>query len=350
MILHADLDAFYASVAQRDDPSLRGKPVVVSGSSRRAVVLTASYEARPYGIHSAMPLFMARERCPHLVVVPPTFDKYRTASKAVFEIYRTHAERVQGLSLDEAFLDVGDIGLDAAVTTARGLKDAVRAATSLAVSIGVASNKMVAKVACDDGKPDGLTAVAPGDERAYLADKPVGALWGVGPKTQARLRDRSIERCEQMAAMSDEEALALFGKWGLGLRDLARGIDDREVSSGDGDWTAGSISSESTFERDVTGVEAMIPIVREQAGELGERLRKRGLRAHTIGVKVKRGDFTVTGKQTSLAQPTDDPRVIAGAAIFCLRRAGVDDTPVRLVGVRVSTLVQASVKQISLFT
>lgn len=349
MILHADLDAFYASVAQRDDPSLRGKPVVVSGSSRRAVVLTASYEARPYGIRSAMPLYQARERCPHLVVVPPVFDRYREASKLAFEVYRAHAERVEGLSLDEAFLDVGDIGLEAAVTTARGLKQAVRAATSLAVSVGVAANKIVAKVACDDGKPDGLMAVAPGDERAYLADKPVGALWGVGPKTQARLRERSIERCEQIAALSDDGALALFGKWGLWLRDLARGIDDRRVSAGGGDWTAGSISSESTFEHDVTGVEAMIPVVREQARELGERLRKRRLGAYTIGVKVKRGDFTVTGKQTSLVEPTDDPRVIAGAAIFCLRHAGVAATPVRLVGVKVSSLVRSAAKQISLF-
>ena len=349
MILHADLDAFYASVAQRDDPSLRGKPVVVSGSSRRAVVLTASYEARPYGIKSAMPLFMARERCPHLIVVPPTFDRYREASKAVFDVYRAHAERVEGLSLDEAFLDVGDIGLEAAVATARGLKDAVRRATSLAVSVGVASNKMVAKVACDDGKPDGLTAVAPGDERIYLAEKPVGALWGVGPKTQARLRERSVERCEQIAAFTDEEALALFGKWGLWLRDLARGIDDRQVSAGGGDWTAGSISSESTFERDVTGVDAMIPVVREQAHELAERLRKRKLSAYTIGVKIKRGDFTVTGKQTSLSEPTDDSRIIAGAALYCLRHADVSTTPVRLVGVKVSSLVRRAAKQVSLF-
>lgn len=349
MILHADLDAFYASVAQRDDPSLRGKPVVVSGSSRRAVVLTASYEARPYGIKSAMPLFMARERCPNLVVVPPAFDRYREASSAVFAIYRAHAERVEGLSLDEAFLDVGDIGLEAAVATARGLKDAVRAATSLAISVGVASNKMVAKVACDDGKPDGLTAVATGDERAYLADKPVGALWGVGPKTQARLRERAIERCEQIAALSDEEALALFGKWGLWLRDLARGIDERTVSAGDGDWTAGSISSESTFEHDVTGVEAMIPVVREQANELAERLRKRTLSAYTVGVKIKRADFSVTGKQTTLTQPTDDPRIIAAAAFFCLRQARVASTPVRLVGVKVSALVRRAPKQIALF-
>lgn len=348
MILHADLDAFYASVAQRDDPSLRGKPIVVSGSSRRAVVLTASYEARPYGIRSAMPLYMARERCPHLVVVPPSFDRYREASRRVFEVYRAHAERVEGLSLDEAFLDVGDIGMEAAVATARGLKEAVRAATALAVSVGIASNKMVAKVACDDGKPDGLTAVAPGDERTYLADKPVGSLWGVGPKTQARLRERAIERCEQIAALEDEEALALFGKWGLWLRDLACGIDTRPVSSG-GDWTAGSISSESTFEHDVTGVEALIPVVREQSRELAERLQKRELSTYTIGVKIKRGDFTIVGKQTSLVQPTDDPRVIAGAAVFCLRQAGVTSTPVRLVGVKVSALVRRAAKQISLF-
>src|SRR5450755_1568649 len=155
VILHGDLDAFYASVAQRDDPSLRGKPIVVSGSSRRAVVLTASYEARPYGVRSAIPLYMALERCPDLVVVPPDFEKYRAASKAVFAILRSHALAVEGLSLDEAFLDLGDVSLDEAVAVARRIKHEVRAATSLTISIGAATGKMVAKIACDEGKPDG---------------------------------------------------------------------------------------------------------------------------------------------------------------------------------------------------
>ena len=347
MILHADLDAFYASVAQRDDPALRGKPIAVSGSSRRAVVLTASYEARPFGVRSAMPLYMARERCPQLIVVPPDFSRYRAASKTVFEIYREHAVRVQGLSLDEAFIDAGDVALDAAIATARTLKAAVRAATALTVSIGVATNKMVAKIACDEGKPDGLKAVTPGDERTYLAPKPVGALWGVGPKTQARLAARGIERIEQIAALTDAEATELFGSWGTELRALACGIDDRPVSEDD---SVRSISSEETFERDVVGVAPLIPIVREQAHDLSERLRRQDLCAHTIGVKIKSADFTITVRQTSMSQPTDDPRVIAGAAVFCLRRANIENKAVRLVGVRVSTLVSRSAKQTSLFS
>jgi DNA polymerase-4 len=346
VILHADLDAFYASVAQRDNPSLRGKPVVVSGSSRRAVVLTASYEARPYGVRSAIPLYMALERCPDLVVVPPDFEKYRSASKTVFAILRAHALAVEGLSLDEAFLDLGEVSLDEAVAVARRIKDDVRAATSLTISIGAATGKMVAKIACDEGKPDGLVAVEPGTERTYLSEKPVGRLWGIGPKTQARLQERGIERVEQLAALSDERLSELFGRWGAGVRDMARGIDDRRVVENE---AVRSISSEETFERDVSDISGLIPFVREQARELSERLKKKDLCAYTIGVKVKLNDFRITGRQTSLVQPTDDPRVIGGAAVFCLRRAGVAGTPVRLVGVRVSALVRRSAKQISLF-
>jgi len=346
VILHADLDAFYASVAQRDDPSLRGKPIVVSGASRRAVVLTASYEARPYGVRSAIPLYMALERCPELIVVPPDFEKYRAASKAVFEILRAHALAVEGMSLDEAFLDVGDVTVDEAVGAARRIKAAVRAATSLTISIGVAAGKMVAKIASDEGKPDGLVAVEPGTEREYLAPKPVGRLWGIGPKTQARLHERGIDRVEQLAALTDEQLSDLFGRWGAGVRDLARGIDCRRVVESD---AVRSISSEETFERDVSDIRALIPLVREQALELSERLRKRDLCAYTIGVKIKLADFKVTGRQTTLVQPTDDPRVIGGAAVFCLRRAGITGASVRLVGVRVSALVRRSAKQISLF-
>ena len=346
MILHADLDAFYASVAARDDPSLRGKPIVVSGSSRRAVVLTASYEARPYGVRSAIPLYMALERCPHLIVVPPDFAKYRAASSAVFAILRSHALVVEGMSLDEAFLDLGDVSLDDAVAVARRVKDEVRAATALTISIGVAAGKMVAKIASDEGKPDGLVAVRPGTEREYLSRKPVGLLWGVGPKTQARLRERGIERVEQLAALDDAQLSELFGRWGSGVRDLARGIDHRRVER---DGAVRSISTEETFEHDVDDVRALVPLVRRQGSELSERLRKNELCAYTIGVKVKLSDFRIRGRQTTLAQPTDDPRVIGAAAVFCLRRAGVAGACVRLIGVRVSALVPRSAKQIALF-
>ncbi len=347
MILHADLDAFYASVAQRDDPSLRGRPVAVSGSSRRAVVLTASYEARPYGVRSAMPLYMAKERCPHLIVVPPDFERYRAASAAAFSVYRAHARAVEGLSLDEAFLDVGDVDVDAAAAVGRRVKEEVRACTGLTVSVGVASGKMVAKIASDEGKPDGLVIVRPGCEREFLADKPPGALWGIGPKTQDRLRERGIVRIAQIAALTDDALLDVFGRFGHEVRDLALGIDHRVVEEG---HDVRSISTESTFERDVTDLRALARIVREQSSEVSERLQAQSLCAHTVGVKIKLADFSVTGRQTRLAEPTDDARVIGGAAAFCLRKAGIDDRAVRLIGVRAGSLVRKGARQMSFFS
>ncbi len=343
--MHADLDAFYASVAQRDDPSLRGKPLVVAGSSRRSVVLTASYEARPYGIRSAMPLYRAREAYPNLIVVRPDFEKYHQASKAVVAILRAHAPSVERMSLDEAFLDVGDVTLEQAEAIARRIKEEVRAATSLTISIGVALGKMVAKIASDDGKPDGLVCVAPGREAEYLAGKPVGRLWGIGPKTQARLQAKGIERIEQLASMTDAQAFELFGRWGGEVRDLARGLDRRRVHEDD---SVRSISSEQTFEHDVSDINALARTVREQANELAERLAKRKLRALTVGVKIKLADFAIHGKQTTLAQPAGDARIISAAALFCLKRA-FDGKPVRLIGVRVASLVEDATKQTSLF-
>ena len=346
MILHADLDAFYAAVAQRDDPSLRGKPLVVSGRSRRAVVLTASYEARPFGVRSAMPLFMALQKCPQLVIVAPEFSKYRDASRAMFGILRAEAAVVEGLSLDEAFCDLGAVGLDDARDIALRIKAAVREAMALTISVGVAETKIVAKIASDDGKPDGLVCVEPGTEAAYLAQKPVGRLWGVGPKTESRLRAAGIERIGQLADLDDERSFALFGRFGREMRDLARGIDRRRVSEDD---SVRSISSEETFEHDVTDVRALVVAVRAQAAELSERLQRRGLRATTVGVKLKLADFSVHGRQTTLSEPTDDARIIGAAAAFCVRKAGVENTSVRLVGTKVAALAAASAKQISLF-
>jgi DNA polymerase-4 len=345
MILHADLDAFYASVAQRDTPTLRGKPLVVAGSSRRAVVLTASYEARPFGVRSAMPLYQARERCPQLVVVPPDFAKYREASGCVFAIFRECARAVEGLSLDEAFLDLGDIGLDAAIEVAKRLKARVRAETSLTISVGIASAKMVAKIASDDGKPDGLVAVPPGTEAEYLASKPVRRLWGIGPKTEQRLVGRGLEQIGQIAALPDEHLHALFGRWGDELRDLARGIDPRPVSE---DWEARSISSEETFEHDVSELADLTRVVQTQAVELAERLHRKNLAAYTVGIKVKLSDWKVFGRQTSFVEPVEDADTLAQAAVHCLMKAAVGQ-PVRLIGVRVTNLVSSPAKQINLF-
>ena len=345
MILHGDLDAFYAAIAQRDDPSLRGKPLVVAGSSRRAVVLTASYEARPFGIHSALPLYRAKALCRDLLVVPPAYEKYREASTALFEVLRRNAKAVEGLSFDEAFCDLGDVTLDEGIAIGRRIKQHVREATALTLSVGIASGKMVAKIASDDGKPDGLVGVEPGTEADYLKEKPIRRLWGIGPKTEERLRARGLERIGQIAELTDAAAQALFGRWGSELRELARGIDQRVVSESD---EVRSISSEETFEHDIAGIDELLPFVRSFADDLAERLQSRDLRATTVAVKVKLSDFSIVGRQTTLAQPTDDARVIRAAAAFCLRRAK-PQKPVRLIGVRVASFVSAGARQIALF-
>ena len=346
MIAHFDIDAFYASVAQLDEPALRGKPLAVAGSSRRAVVLTASYEARPYGVRSAMPLYRAKAQCPELVVVPPNFERYRELSRAVFGIFARGAGAVEGLSLDEAFVAIATDVLDEGVEYARAVRRVVREEVGLAVSAGVAAQKMVAKIACDAAKPDGLGVVEPGTEAAYLAPMPVGRLWGIGPKTQARLARREITTIGQLAALSDTATFELFGRWGKELRELARGHDERTVEP---DRETRSVSSEETFEHDVRDDAELRAVIHELSADVARRLEAHGLRGTTIGVKIKRADFTLLGRQTSLAVPTSDTAAIEAAALHCFERAGLDGAAVRLLGVRVASITQEPVRQTSLF-
>ncbi len=346
MIAHFDIDAFYASVAQLDDPSLRGKPLAVSGDSRRSVVLTASYEARPFGVRSAMPLFKARALCPELLVAAPDFKRYRELSAHVFAIFERGAGAVEGLSLDEAFVAIPTGDLAVAVAYARDVRETVKREVGLTVSAGVAAQKMVAKIVSDAAKPDGLAAVEPGTEGAYLAPLPVGRLWGVGPKTQARLSERGLTTIGSIAALSDAEAFALFGRGGRGVRELARGHDDRTVSA---DRETRSVSSEATFEYDKHGESELWGALHELASDVAERLAAQGLRGTTIGVKVKLSNFTVLGRQTQVKVPTDDPREIEAAAVHCLMRAALGDAGVRLLGVRVAGLTEDRTHQTSLF-
>jgi len=346
LIAHFDIDAFYASVAVRDDPSLRGKPVAIAGSHRRAVVLTASYEARPYGVRSALPLYRARQLCPDLVVVPPVMHRYRDISHEVFAIFGSRGHRVEGLSLDEAFVDLGPMTSREATATTAAIRHDVQERTGLTVSAGVASGKMIAKIASDSCKPDGLLAIEPGTEAAFLAPLPAGRLWGVGPKTAARLQTFGITTIGQIAALDDAGARGLFGSWGPTVRDLARGIDDRNV---DPHRETKSISSETTFEYDVRDERKLIEVLREQAAELAEKLESEDCSAATVGIKIKRADFRVFGRQTHLAEPTRDPRMIYRAAVHCLRRAHLAGTPVRLLGLRVASLAMGEPKQTSFF-
>ncbi|HYZ17417.1 MAG TPA: DNA polymerase IV [Candidatus Acidoferrum sp.] len=346
MILHFDLDAFYASVAQRDDPRLRGVPLAVSGSSRRAVVLTASYEARPFGVRSAMPLYRARELCPQLVVVAPNFVAYRETSERVFAIFAEGARAVEGLSLDEAFVDLPGEDLDAAVAFAQRVRERVRAEIGLTVSAGVAAVKMVAKIASDVNKPDGLTVVPPGTEATFLAPMPIARLWGIGPKTQPRLEAAGIATIGDVAALDDARLYHLFGRSGPFFRDLARGIDEREV---DGSRERKSISTEETFEYDVRDEEQILALLRAQSDELAIDLKAKHLRGSTVGVKIKRADFTITGRQTSLAVATNDADAIHAAALICWRRAGLAGIPIRLLGTRVASLTDEEERELRLF-
>jgi DNA polymerase IV len=346
MIVHFDLDAFYASVAQRDDPSLRGVPLAISGSSRRAVVLTASYEARPFGVRSAMPLYRALELCPHLTVVPPNFAAYRETSQRVFAIFEEDARAVEGLSLDEAFCDPATDDLDEAVTFAQRVRARVRAEVGLTLSAGVATVKMVAKIASDANKPDGLTIVPPGTEAAYLAPMPVGRLWGIGPKTQPRLEAAGIRTIGDVAALDDARLYDLFGRGGLFFRDLARGLDDREV---DPSRERKSISTEETFEYDERYEPRILALLREQADELARDLQAKHLRASTVGVKIKRADHTITGRQTSLTVATNDADAIHDAAVWCWQRAGMQGLPIRLLGTRVASLTDEEARELRLF-
>jgi DNA polymerase-4 len=346
VIAHFDIDAFYASVAQLDDPSLRGKPLAVAGASRRAVVLTASYEARPYGVRSAIPLYRALEFCPQLVVVPPNFTRYRELSQRVFAIFERVALALEGLSLDEAFVELGPRSLEEAVATAAAIRAEVHGEIGLTVSAGVAAQKMVAKIASDAAKPDGLRAVAPGEEAAYLAPLPVGRLWGIGPKTQARLLTEGIETIGALAALEDARLFRILGRAGPGLRELARGHDERSVTP---DRETRSVSVEETFDYDERDAAHLREYVRAAAMEVAERLRKHGLRGATIGIKLRRGDFSTIVRQTTLAEPSDDGARIAAAALHCFERAELRGAPVRLVGVRVAALSEAPAEQLSFF-
>jgi DNA polymerase-4 len=293
-----------------------------------------------------MPLYKARMACPDLIVVPPDMQKYRAVSREVFSILSQRGKPVEGLSLDEAFLAIGETRLEDAVASVAALRREIFDATALTVSAGVATAKMVAKIASDTCKPDGLLAIAPGEEAAFLAPLPVGRLWGIGPKTQTRLSVFGITTIGELAALDDARLRELFGSWWTELRDLARGIDRRRVEP---ERETKSISTEETFEYDISDEARLVDVLRVQARELADALERERTVAQTIGVKIKRADFTIVGRQTHLTEPTRDARRIFRAAVHCLRRAGLEGAPVRLLGTRVASLIEGDARQTSLF-
>ncbi len=342
-ILHADMDAFYASVEQRDDPSLRGQPVVVGGPVRRGVVAAASYEARRFGIKSAMPMARAQRLCPELRVIRPRFDVYAAVSEQVFAILSSYSPLLEPLSLDEAFLDL--TGTERfhgeAREVARAIKERVRRELELVVSIGVGPNKLCAKIASDLGKPDGLVVVPAGKARAFLHPLPIGRLFGVGKVTEARLRELGITTVGELAAWPEGQLVARLGSLGSELHLQARGEDERPVVS---DRPPESIGAEDPFAADLTSLEELEPRVRDQAERVARRLRADGYRARVIVLKVKTADFVLRTRRRSLPRPTSDSAVIHAVAGELLRKLHPGLGPVRLTGVTAGGLATEEAK------
>ena len=335
-ILHADFDAFYASVEQLDNPDLRGKPVVVGGSPEdRGVVASASYEARRFGVRSALPMRTALQRCPSAIRVQSRFDRYGEVSRKVKAIFREITPLVEPLSMDEAYLDVTRVA-GSNVTPgaiARELKRRVKAELGLTISVGVATSKSVAKVASDMEKPDGLTIVPPGTEREFLDPLPVEKLWGIGPKTAARLAADDIHTIGDMASRDDEWFRNRFGRTGPHLRRLGVGQDNSPVVV---HREAKSVSAETTLAEDTDDAEVVLELVERLSQRVSRALDRRGLRGRTVKVKLRLADFTTFTRQRTLSEPVQEPVEIAGAAGALLRAELGSGRLFRLVGVGVS--------------
>ena len=335
-ILHADLDAFFTSVEQLDDPSLRGKPVVVGGSPEgRGVVAAASYEARRYGVRSAMPMRTALQRCPRAIRLQPRFDRYGEVSRQVMSIFRETSSLVEPLSLDEAYLDVTDSAAPDRPPGAIGaaLKTRVRSEVGLTISVGVATSKSVAKIASDVDKPDGLTIVPPGSEQEFLAPMGVAKLWGIGPKTAARLASEGVHTVGDLASRTDQWLAERFGRTWPHIRKLALGEDDSPVVV---ERDRKSVSAETTLARDTADPDMLSELVDRLSQRVARHLAGSGLSGRTVKVKLRLADFTTFTRQTTLAEAVETSGDIAAAASTLLRKELRPGREFRLVGVGVS--------------
>ncbi len=339
-ILHVDMDAFYASVEQRDDPTLRGKPVAVGGdANRRGVVAAASYEARVFGVRSAIPMARAVRLCPGLVIIRPDFSKYKEASDVIFSLFREVTAKVEPLSLDEAYLDVTENawGLSLGVEVATRIKQEVRARTGLTASAGVAPNKFLAKIASGWKKPDGLTVIPPERIDSFLEKLPVDALWGVGPVTAKKLRAIGFERLVDLRSADAARLREAVGSFAETLIELANGHDDREVEP---ERERKSIGNENTFEHDLTDLARIRTEVAEMAKEAAGHLDSEGgIFARTVTIKVRYSDFQTVTRSESRSPATRDPAEIAARAVALLAKTNAGKIPVRLLGVSLHGLV-----------
>jgi DNA polymerase-4 len=341
-IIHLDLDAFYASVEVLENPELEGKPVVVGGSPEgRGVVAAASYPARAYGVRSAMPTSRALVLCPELIVLRGQHRLYGTYSRRVMDILRQASPLFQQMSVDEAYIDVTDqiSTWEGARGVAAQIQRRVRDEVGLSSSLGVATNKLVAKVASDLDKPGGLTVVRPGEEAAFLAPLSVRALWGIGPVTARRLADMNIATVGQLANAPEQELRLKFGKHGPHMARQARGEDRRQVAT---EHKRKSVGHERTFSSDIAGAAELEQRLKDLSQSVGRRLQESGLAGSTVAIKLRYADFTTLSRQMTLDVPTSDEEIIYQAACTLWQRVWEQGRPVRLLGISVRHLSPAA--------
>jgi DNA polymerase IV len=348
-ILHVDMDAFYASVEMLDNPQLRGQPVIVGGLGGRGVVAAASYEVRKFGVHSAMPMREALRRCPHAVCVRPRFDRYQAVSQCVFAVFREFTPLVEGLSLDEAFLDVtnSQAAFGTPATIAASVKQRIRERTGLTASVGAAPNKLIAKIASDLRKPDGLVVVAEDEVTALLDPLPITRLFGIGKKTAPQLQNAGIRTLRDLRLAPDALLRPVFGRYVPRVQARAAGIDNRPVVA---DWDEKQISAEETFDVDLTDPERMQAKLLQLVDRMATRLRAQGWLASRLVVKIRRKDFRTFTRQCRIRPATHETRPLAAAAMQLLRH-WLQQQPraaVRLLGVGGGDLTAAN--QLDMFT
>ena len=362
-IMHVDMDAFFASIEQLDHPEYKGHPVIVGGLSSRGVVATCSYEARKFGVHSAMPISRAKKLCPDGIYVYPRMDRYKEVSHQIFSIMKEFTPYIEPLSIDEAFLEVSGMSTmySGPKALGRAIKDRVYEQTGLIISAGLAPNKFLAKLASDLDKPDGLVVIPYGREKEILAPLPIKRIWGVGPHTEKRLKAGGFHLMRHIQALPDERSLIpIVGNQARRIWELANGIDDRPVET---DRKIQSIGAEETYEEDLTDGSTIELEFRYFANRLSKRLRKRNLLGHTVSIKVRYDDFTTVSRQKRLDTPSDHEHVFFETALLLWNKLMQDKTskqlkgvtfmdppgPIRLLGLTVSGLDEDVPMQDSLF-
>ncbi|HOA40719.1 MAG TPA: DNA polymerase IV [Halanaerobiales bacterium] len=347
-IMHVDMDAFYAAVEQQDNPTLKGKPVIVGGLSNRGVVSTASYEARKYGVHSAMPIVEAKRLCPEGVFLPGRHDRYAEVSRQIFEIFYHYTPLVEKLSIDEAFLDLTGCSrlFGDPIQIGKKIKEELYNKLGLTASIGLARNKFLAKLASDLDKPDGFFILEEKDIDRILEPLDISKVWGVGKKTEELLKSKGIDTIGRLKSLSLDELEMLLGKNGIQLYYLSRGIDNRKVEVNN---QVKSISHEETFAENRVDKNLILASLLRMSIKVSRRLRKAGLQGSTIEIKVRYGDFTTYNRSVSLAVGTNKTDIIYEKAIYLLEKNRLLGKPIRLLGVGVSNLSPEGAQQLSLF-